>query len=159
MPCTLCLPREAQTSHRARGARRRSWHRLLKSVRHDHVLSFGTQHDRASLARSANFILAHRRLCGVRCGIARHKVRLAYPASAYCVRSILTSRRLSTHATDRAPRSAISRRFLSVHFALTYRVAFDTRCSTVKRDLALSFNTQAGAFYSGRRIAATFYAR
>ncbi|EEV18036.1 hypothetical protein CAMGR0001_0791 [Campylobacter gracilis RM3268] len=36
---------------------------------------------------------------------------------------------------------------------------FDTRYHAVERNLPLSFNTQAGAFYSGRRIAATFGTR
>ena len=70
------------------------------------------------------------------------------------------SRRLSTHAADRAPRSAIHSAFLSVHFALAYRAAFRrTHYHAVERNLALSFYTQAGVFYSGRRIMATFYAR
>ena len=47
-----------------------------------------------------------------------------------------------------------------MHFTLAYRAAaFDARYCAAERNLALSFNTQAGAFYSSRRIAATFGAR
>ena len=99
----------------------------FKSVRRNRALSFGTQHDRASLTRGANFILAHRRL--LRRAMRYSALQGAiphYPASVHCAHSIYSSapRLLLTHAVDRALRSAIYAAFLSVHFALAYRAAF-----------------------------------
>ena len=81
-----------ETSHRARATRRRSWHCLLKSIRHDRALSFGMQCDRASLTRGVNFILAHRQLAAHLRDSAPQGMILRYPTSVHCVRSILTYR-------------------------------------------------------------------
>ena len=166
----LRLPREAQTSHRARAARCRSWHRLLKSVRHDRASSFGTQCDRVSLTRgaithcllerSANFISHIGGFGSVRCGIARHKARISRIPQACIVHTLyLTYRGNFDARCGRAPRSAIHSAFLSVHFTLAYRAAFRHALPHRRAQPHYLYNTQAGAFYSGRRIAATFGTR
>ena len=46
------------------------------------------------------------------------------------------------HTADRAPRSAISRRFLSVHFTSRIAQPFDARCRAVERNPALSYSDE-----------------
>jgi len=100
----LRLPREAQTSHRARAARCRSWHRLLVYGATTYCLL--ARSTIVHLWRAARILFSHiKRLCGVRCGATRTRYDLALSRKRV-LRTLYSniSRRLSTHAADRSPR-------------------------------------------------------
>ena len=157
----------------ARAARRRSriifWHAARSRIFyawHDHTLSFGTQHDRASLTRGANFILAHRRLCGACCRIVRRKAQ-PRPASPQ-VRIILAQSgfrhaiawsqtatmqnctwafvlQISRHARQAntpavSPACAVARHFISARCDLKFRsAAANLKFQSPKRSKILKF--------------------
>ena len=97
------------------------------------------------LWRAARILFSHiRRLCGVRCDIVRCKVRSRIIPRKRALRTLYSNisrrfRRTLRIGRREAQSTPLFKRAFCSH-------SFDTRCRTVEHNLALSFNTQAGAF-------------